>query len=116
MIYLLLFYQDFFQAVLHAPPQFTCTLFSRKQSHRQVHRPLGARRSISSLRGCRRTHGHGDSYSGAHENCLGCLLSSYAKGSNYAHTHFVMLHMVVDFMGSDPQADVGAFYVDVLQG
>jgi hypothetical protein len=29
-----------------------------------------------------------------------------------------MLHsiMVVDFRGSDPQADVGAFYADVLQG
>jgi len=29
MIYLLLFYQDFFQAVLRTPPQFTCPLFEK---------------------------------------------------------------------------------------
>jgi len=40
------------------------------------------------------------------------------EGHQLYHTHFVMLHsiMVVDFRGSDPQADVGAFYADVLQG
>ena len=29
MIYLLLFYQNFFQAVLRTPPQFTCPLFEK---------------------------------------------------------------------------------------